>query len=1006
MKPIIHQWLRQLPRMLLLVLLAATALPLTARDFTYDGITYTVISETEKTCKTKEGSSYYGTKPGNKVSGELILPEHPMDGDVEFTLTEIGSYGFCNCPEITIVQIPSPVKYIGEDAFFNCTGIESVELPSTVTDIGHDAFSFCEKLKHITIPSTVTTIGFEAFSHCYALTNITIPESLTRIEFNTFYNCLSLTSIIIPEYVTGIGDKSFYGCINLASVIIPPSVTEIGNDAFSGCRNLKKCAYPSNLPDPFSQLSAYAICYPSDDCLFEDDCIYDKAKKTLYYVPTAFKGHFSLPETITKINDYAFAYCSGLTSIVIPPTVTTIGAKAFDGCSLMKGAYPSSISNPFYSNGIKYPVDDYLCEEECIYDKAKKTLYYVPIKFDGKFTIPNSVSKIVHHAFACCDQITEVNMPNSITSVGENAFRNCSSLKSLEIPPSVTEIYNTTFAENTLQPLRLNSMLPVERSQWNFYLLSNSTIECVYGDLERVNTENGVTKKAWNQYKYNCTVLMHGLKIKPVENADYDKSIILTKTEAIIYYAEKEVTRISLDNKSDNIIKNLGCNSQYDYLIIAYDESGNEYRLQAGNFKTVKAEISFSITSSTTQTSITIKNVEAQLKNDESIETEEIGVIRNGVKYPYPFEGGNLKFNDLMPDESHYFTPYLITTAGETVTGSKYISTNGWSFGCTKDVSPTATVLKASFTEDDAKAEDYWWTFDGQRVSNKNMTLLSLAPNTSYSPVFHIYYKGKDYTFTNSVKTKELEFTTLQPKGVSATCAIVAAETNISDVEPLVGFQWKKYDAPSSLAPSEGYAAVCDGVLEGYIKNLQSTSYYNVRPFYKDAQGKYYYGEWVTFDPSDFSFFEPTVRTYPVQEVTQNSATVRGYALSGTENIKSQGFQYWKSQAQSHGPARVPSASEIMTVNATGQVMTATFDNLEAGATYAYRAFVETESGFTYGDEQSFTTEAVDGVGYVRPADVTVTGYYTLTGVRYDSPRPGLNIVVYSDGTTKKIFVR
>jgi len=50
----------------------------------------------------------------------------------------------------------------------------------------------------------------------------------------------------------------------------------------------------------------------------------------------------------------------------------------------------------------------------------------------------------------------------------------------------------------------------------------------------------------------------------------------------------------------------------------------------------------------------------------------------------------------------------------------------------------------------------------------------------------------------------------------------------------------------------------------------------------------------------------------------------------------------------------------------------------------------------------SFTTESQNGVEYVKP-EVKVVGYYDITGRRYDEPIRGINIVVYSDGNTKKI---
>ena len=96
----------------------------------------------------------------------------------------------------------------------------------------------------------------------------------------------------------------------------------------------------------------------------------------------------------------------------------------------------------------------------------------------------------------------------------------------------------------------------------------------------------------------------------------------------------------------------------------------------------------------------------------------------------------------------------------------------------------------------------------------------------------------------------------------------------------------------------------------------------------------------------------------------------------------------------------------VNTVEATGQIMTATLENLEPGTTYTYRAFVETDAGHTYGEEHSFTTEEGQaGIGVIGDDEVvTVVGYFDLAGRRYDKPQRGFNIVVYSNGTTKKML--
>ncbi|MDE6654752.1 MAG: hypothetical protein K2K37_10240, partial [Muribaculaceae bacterium] len=80
--------------------------PMFARNFeyTYEGqtLTYTVISEEDRTCMTKEGD---GWSPGNNVSGNLIVPDVVLDGDTEYSVTEIGSFAFVECKGLVSVTI-------------------------------------------------------------------------------------------------------------------------------------------------------------------------------------------------------------------------------------------------------------------------------------------------------------------------------------------------------------------------------------------------------------------------------------------------------------------------------------------------------------------------------------------------------------------------------------------------------------------------------------------------------------------------------------------------------------------------------------------------------------------------------------------------------------------------------------------------------------------------------------------------------------------------------------
>lgn len=59
-------------------------------------------------------------------------------------------------------------------------------------------------------------------------------------------------------------------------------------------------------------------------------------KKSLIYCPNTFEGNYVIPETVTRIEEFAFVGCAGLKSITIPDSVREIGEGAFNGCDNLK----------------------------------------------------------------------------------------------------------------------------------------------------------------------------------------------------------------------------------------------------------------------------------------------------------------------------------------------------------------------------------------------------------------------------------------------------------------------------------------------------------------------------------------------------------------------------------------------------------------------------------------------------------------------------------------------
>ena len=460
-------------RKLLLSLLGILAgLPILARDFayTYEGqtVVYTVLDEDAKTCTTREGDSRY-MKPGNNISGKLVLPSNPFDGEVEYTLTTISVMTFYDCG-LTEVVIPNTVTSIGNAAFRKCRDLTEVTIPNSVTSIGSSAFMSCSGLTEVTIPNSVTSIGTDAFDHCSALTEITIPNSVTSISYGTFTGCEELKDITIPNSVTSIGDYAFENS-GLREVLIPNSVTSIGKSAFNGCSRLIKSAYPSTINNPFS--NGIAIQYPAEGAILEDGIIYDQDYSTLYFVSYkvteleipnsvisigdyALRGcssltDFTIPNSVTSIGDYAFSSCSGLIDFTIPNSVTSIGDYAFEGCSNL-ASFNISAGDSEISIG-----------RDNFKDTQVQTLYVgrdwtggLPISKNlTSLTIGDSVTSIGQAAFAYCSGLTEVTIPNSVTSLGSYAFYGCSGLTSFTLSDGDTEISigANSFSETRVQNL-------------------------------------------------------------------------------------------------------------------------------------------------------------------------------------------------------------------------------------------------------------------------------------------------------------------------------------------------------------------------------------------------------------------------------------------------------------------------------------------------------------------------------------------------------------------------
>ena len=713
----------------------------------------------------------------------------------------------------------------------------------------------------------------------------------------------------------------------------------------------------------------------------------------------------SLPKSLKEINLNAFRGCTGLTSVTLPHSLQKIGSGAFYGCTGLTSLIMLSQSLAEIHDlafGECRALKEIIVEEEnlnftshdgVLFNKNSSHIVLYPPGKEGSYTIPETV-----------------------TSIGESAFQSVR-LISITLPKSIMSVETNAFYEASCENLIVKATLDNE-SQSN---LVNGLSGSIVTNIHNVNWSYGGKPVLSNRYTdFKGAVHLYDLSF---EFQDYN-SHLKGFTFQIVpnpYWDSTETTEATLSAgdgwslptpNADGVylVKDLDIDTGYELCLNwsskAVPSKKYSTRLQFFTTKPV-----FSWDSYTSQSSVIVKYMSSW--GDSTCKFDG----RMGVRYTHwnqtteenvvdeiEYNGEEFTLTNLPPDSRVEIFPYAYFDGERFDFGAIRVKTKPLNpMIKVRATGPTSAELEGSYTEGDAVIS--WMGIEGDECTAK--TLIGLAPDMQYSATFVIKSCGQTYSSEPlNFTTDPLNLTVVTPRCVSSTCAIVAAETNITEAETNAGFQWKKYDAPESLKPTEGYAAIYDGMLEGYIKNLQPTSFYNVRPFYKDSADNYYYGEWVTFDPSDFSYFGPTVHTYPAEDVCGTSATMRGYVLRGTDDITAQGFEYWELVGQNTERKQIPTTG-VMSVEGFGQVMRVVVEGLKTGTRYSFRTYVQTVSGMTYGEEQVFSTTGTAAVDEITD-DVAPQplGYFDLYGHRYDEPRTGLNIVVYSDGSSRKFICR
>ena len=197
----------------------------------------------------------------------------------------------------------------------------------------------------------------------------------------------------------------------------------------------------------------------------------------------------TIPDSVTKISEFAFNSCANLTEITIGNNITYVGARAFEGCNpnlytkdntdiRCGGTYVRTADNPYAILINGYGSYSIKAGTQIIANCA-----FLASGVD-ELIIPSGVTAIGDDAFLG-SYFTSISIPDSVTSIGERAFYMCNMLDTVTLGNGIEKINAYTFSDciNMRSIIIPNSVKIIGEKAFD---------NCVR--LETVTIGNGVTK--------------------------------------------------------------------------------------------------------------------------------------------------------------------------------------------------------------------------------------------------------------------------------------------------------------------------------------------------------------------------------------------------------------------------------------------------------------------------------------------------------------------------------
>ena len=407
-----------------------------------------------------EGKTYKVTRVGQKACINNGLLKSIKFGKY---IAEVDSAAFDGSNKLVKVEMNDAVRKLGTLAFGNCTVLETVTGLENTTEWGDYTFQGAKAITEFTIPRSVSKIGLNPFRSCSALKSISVENgnssymSADGVLFNLDKTVLvsypvgnGLESYIVPEGVKTIGAASMRNNNAMKSITFPASLEEIGDMALAVC-GLKSLEIASGVKTIgngafFMNNSLESLTVATENPYYKaiGGVLMSKDGKTLV-ATTVVNGEFSIPAGIETIGQYAFYGQTGITGVILSPSVRKIDNNAFYNCGNLKKV---ALNDGLVTIG-RQAFQNCRSLVELQLPSSVRVVDYQAFTYCSGMTkvmLNDGLEEMGPLAFYGCSMIPEITIPGTVKSLGNSMFYNCTSLTKAIISEGVTELPELCFA--------------------------------------------------------------------------------------------------------------------------------------------------------------------------------------------------------------------------------------------------------------------------------------------------------------------------------------------------------------------------------------------------------------------------------------------------------------------------------------------------------------------------------------------------------------------------------